>query len=79
MIHPVFGRLTYRVNVYATVSRSDRPFTRDFDHWQGAYAYAKSIIREDCGVRAIDVIKHRHDGFIFQGILRWDRAHGRTA
>ena len=77
MIHPKYGHITYRVSVYETESGTDTPYTREFEHWQSAYAWAKRSKRESVGIRRIDILKHRFNGFIFTGILRWTRSQGR--
>lgn len=77
MHHPTIGHITYQVNVYTYGER--KPYQREFETWQSAYAYVKREIRDNAaGHRQIDVIKHRSDGFVFQGIFRWFPHLGRT-
>lgn len=76
MMHPKYGHITYRVEIYTDGER--KPYEREFEHWQTAYAYIRDHIRTNAAAtNCIDVIKHRYDGFIYTGIFRWRPGPGR--
>jgi hypothetical protein len=67
----------YSVELYTGDQYLRTPMERRFDHWQSAYAYAKSITREDCGIREVHILRRTYDAYIYRGILKWTRSHGR--
>ena len=77
MIHPKYGHLTYRLSLFSYGDPA--PYVKEFEHWQTAYAWAKEEIRTNAAnLKRIDIVKQRHDGFIFTGIFRYDVINGRT-
>jgi hypothetical protein len=60
----------YETRVYFGYAQ---PATRRFASWQAAYAYAKTIMYEDCGISKVDVIKRTFDAYIYQGMRTYVR------
>lgn len=69
----------YAVELYTGDQPGNRPSEHRFTSWQSAYAYAKAITREDCGIRQVRILRRTHDAYIYRGILHWTRTQGRIA